>query len=124
MLEVVAALICREDKYLICKRAAHKSNGGLWEFPGGKIEAGETPQAALQRECAEELAVQLTVGEMLLQVTHSYPHATIHLQLFACMVESGEPQPLEPQQICWVSRAELAQYQFSPADQYFVEKLI
>ena len=124
MLEVVAALIARDDKYLICKRAAHKSNGGLWEFPGGKIEAGETPAEALRRECAEELAVQLNVGECLLQVEHTYPHATIHLQLFACTVQEGEPQALEHQQICWVSRAELAEFNFSPADQYFVSQLI
>ena len=81
MLEVVAALIARDDKYLICRRAAHKSNGGLWEFPGGKIEAGESPEQALFRECAEELAVQLQVGRLLLQTQHRYPHAEISLSL-------------------------------------------
>jgi 8-oxo-dGTP diphosphatase len=123
MLEVVAALIVRDDKYLICRRAAHKSNGGLWEFPGGKIEAGESRKQARIRECAEELAVQQQVGGLLLQTQHSYPHTEISLSLYACTVAIGEPQALKHQEIRWVSLTEMPAFEFSPADRYFVEQL-
>ena len=80
--EVVAALIWDGDKFMICQRPAHKARGLLWEFVGGKVESGETKEQALIRECQEELAVTLEVGEMFMDVVHEYPDLTIHLTLF------------------------------------------
>ena len=82
MTQVVAALIWSGDKFMICQRPAHKARGLLWEFVGGKVEPGETKEAALIRECQEELAVTVSVGDVFLEVTHTYPDLTIHLTLF------------------------------------------
>ena len=82
MTEVVAALIWDQDKFMICQRPAHKARGLLWEFVGGKVEIGETKEQALIRECQEELAVTLDVGEVFMDVIHEYPDLTVHLTLF------------------------------------------
>ena len=82
MTEVVAALIWDQDKFMICQRPAHKARGLLWEFVGGKVEPGETKEQALIRECQEELAITLNVGEVLMDVVHEYPDLTVHLTLF------------------------------------------
>ena len=82
MTEVVAALIWNQDKFMICQRPAHKDRGLLWEFVGGKVEPGETKEQALIRECQEELAVMLNVGEVFMDVVHEYPDLTVHLMLF------------------------------------------
>ena len=87
--EVVAALIWREDRFLICRRPAHKARGLLWEFVGGKVEPGESKQAALIRECREELAVELQVGDVFMDVTHVYPDITVHLTLFHAAIAEG-----------------------------------
>ena len=79
MTEVVAALIWDKNKFMICQRPAHKARGLLWEFVGGKVEPGETKQQALIRECREELAVTLDVGDVFMDVTHKYPDLTVHL---------------------------------------------
>ena len=80
--EVVAALIWDQDRFMICQRPAHKARGLLWEFVGGKVEPGETREQALIRECQEELAVTLNVGEVIMDVVHEYPDLTVHLTLF------------------------------------------
>ena len=93
MTEVVAALIWDQDKFMICQRPAHKARGLLWEFVGGKVEPGETKEQALIRECQEELAVTLNVGEVFMDVTHEYPDLTVHLTLFhACLLYTS-PSP-------------------------------
>ena len=79
MVEVVAALIWRGEKFMICQRPAHKAQGLLWEFVGGKVELGETKEQALIRECREELAVTLYVGDIFMDVLHEYPDLTVHL---------------------------------------------
>ena len=73
MTEVVAALIWKKDKFMICQRPAHKGNALLWEFVGGKVEPGETKEEALMRECREELAIEVSVGEAFMDVVHQYP---------------------------------------------------
>ena len=78
MVEVVAALIWDENRFMICQRPAHKARGLLWEFVGGKVEAGETKEEALIRECCEELDVTLCVGEVFMDVIHEYPDITVH----------------------------------------------
>ena len=82
MTEVVAALIWEDEKFMICQRPAHKARGLLWEFVGGKVEPGETKEQALIRECREELAVTLSVGDLFMDVVHEYSDITVHLTLF------------------------------------------
>lgn len=115
-IEVVAALLCRESHFLICRRPPHKARAGLYEFPGGKVEPYETPQEALQRECREELGIEPCIGDAVADVTHSYPDLTIHLTLFAATIPQGEPQPLEHDDLCWILASQLNDYPFCPAD--------
>ena len=91
MTEVVAALIWDKNKFMICQRPAHKARGLLWEFVGGKVEPGETKEQALIRECQEELAVMLNVGEVFMDVVHEYPDLTVHLMLFHAAIREGIP---------------------------------
>ena len=121
--EVVAALIWRDDKFMICQRPAHKARGLLWEFVGGKVEEGETKQQALIRECREEIAVTLGVGEVFMDVTHEYPDLTVHLTLFNATIAEGEPQMLEHVDIRWITPREIPEYDFCPADVEILEKI-
>ena len=116
MTEVVAALIWQGEKFMICQRPAHKARGLLWEFVGGKVEPGETKEQALIRECREELAVVLTVGDVFMDVTHEYPDLTVHLTLFHAVIAEGEPQKLEHNDIRWITPKEIPDYVFCPAD--------
>ena len=88
--EVVAALIWQGDKFTICQRPANKARALLWEFVGGKVEPGETKEQALTRECKEELAVTLDVGDVFMDVVHEYPDLTVHLTLFNATIAEGE----------------------------------
>lgn len=124
MTQVVAALIWSGNKFMICQRPAHKARGLLWEFVGGKVEPGETKEAALIRECREELAVTVYVGGVFLEVTHSYPDLTIHLTLFHASIAEGTPQKLEHNDIRWITVDEIPQYEFCPADQVILAKLM
>ena len=122
--EVVAALIWDNDKFMICQRPAHKARGLLWEFVGGKVEAGETKEAALIRECQEELAVTLSVGELFMEVLHEYPDITVRLSLFNAVIAEGEPQKLEHNDIRWITPAEIPRYNFCPADEEILDKIM
>lgn len=122
--EVVAALIWDNDQFMICQRPAHKARGLLWEFVGGKVEAGETKEAALIRECQEELAVTLTVGDVFMEVVHEYPDITVRLTLFNAVIAEGEPQKLEHNDIRWITPAEIPQYDFCPADVEILDKIM
>ena len=121
--EVVAALIWRGKKFMICQRPAHKARGLLWEFVGGKVESGETGEQALVRECREELGVTVSVGESFMEVTHTYPDITVHLVLFHASIVGGEPQMLEHNDIRWITADEIGQYAFCPADEEILERL-
>lgn len=123
MTEVVAALICDQNKFMICQRPAHKARGLLWEFVGGKVEPGETKEQALIRECQEELAVTLRVGEVFMDVVHEYPDLTVHLTLFHAAIAAGTPQMLEHNDIRWITVDEIDQYDFCPADDEILKKL-
>ena len=115
MIEVVAALIWDKDKFMICQRPAHKARGLLWEFVGGKVEPGETKEQALIRECREELAVTLSVGDVFMDVVHEYPDLKVHLTLFNATIAEGEPQKLEHTDIKWITPSEIPNYDFCPA---------
>ena len=122
--EVVAALIWRGDKFMMCQRPAHKARGLLWEFGGGKVEPGETKEQARIRECQEELAVTLSVGDVFMEVIHEYPDITVHLTLFNATITEGEPQKLEHNDIQWITPSEIYNYKFCPADEEILKKLI
>lgn len=123
MTEVVAALIWDGPKFMICQRPAHKARGLLWEFVGGKVEPGETKSQALIRECREELAVELVVGDVFMDVLHEYPDLTVHLTLFHATIAHGEPQKLEHNDIRWISVSQIPEYNFCPADEEILKKL-
>ena len=116
MTEVVAALIWENDKFMICQRPAHKARALLWEFVGGKVEPGETKELALIRECQEELAVTLSVGDVFMDVIHEYPDITVHLTLLNATISEGVPQKLEHNDIRWITVDEIDYYTFCPAD--------
>ena len=120
---VVAALIWENDKFMICQRPAHKARGLLWEFVGGKVEPGETMQQALIRECREELAVELAVGEVFMEVIHEYPDLTVRLTLFHASIAEGVPQKLEHHDIQWITPAQIDDYDFCPADVEILERI-
>lgn len=123
MTEVVAALIWNENQFLICQRPANKARGLLWEFVGGKVESGETKEQALVRECQEELAITLDVGEVFMDVVHEYPDLTVHLTLFNSSIRAGIPQKLEHNDIRWITVDEINQYDFCPADEEILTRL-
>lgn len=116
MVEVVAALIARGGRFLICQRPENKARGLLWEFVGGKVEPGETREQALVRECREELDVSLAVGEKFFEVTHAYPDLTVHLTLFCASLRAGEPKALEHNALRWILPSQIDRYPFCPAD--------
>ena len=123
MTEVVAALICREGRFLICRRPAHKARGLLWEFVGGKVEPGETKVQALARECREELAVEVDVGAPFMEVTHAYPDVTVHLTLLWAQIRSGEVRLLEHCDMRWITPDEIGQFAFCPADEEILRRI-
>ena len=123
MVEVVAALIWRDNKFMICQRPEHKARGLLWEFVGGKVEHGETKEQALIRECKEELNVLLSVGDIFMEVTHEYPDITVHLTLINATIAEGEPQKLEHNDIQWITPSEISNYEFCPADEEILARI-
>ena len=114
MTEVVAALIWEADQFMICQRPAHKARGLKWEFVGGKVEPGETKEQALIRECREELAVTVSVGEVFMDVVHEYPDLTVHLTLFHASIAEGVPQKLEHNDIRWITVEEIRPVRILP----------
>ena len=123
MTEVVAALIWKGEKFMICQRPAHKARGLLWEFVGGKVESGETKEQALIRECKEELDVRLSVGDVFMDVVHEYSDLTVHLTLFNSTIAEGEPQQIEHNDIKWITPSEIANYEFCPADEEILKAI-
>jgi 8-oxo-dGTP diphosphatase len=121
--EVSAALIFHDGKLLITQRHARAHLGGLWEFPGGKREPGETFEQCLVREISEELGVEISVGKLFESVTHAYPEKTVHLKFFVCRLTGGEPKPLGCAAFKWIRAAELDNYPFPAADTKLLEKL-
>lgn len=114
--EVVAALIWRGNRFLACQRPAHKARGLLWEFVGGKVEAGESRKDALVRECMEELGVTVSVDSVFMELVHEYPDLKVRLVLYHATIISGEPQLLEHCDLRWITPDEIDQYDFCPAD--------
>ncbi len=103
-------------RYLVQRRLPGGPRGGLWEFPGGKVEPGEPKELALVRECREELGVEISVGAWLAHVTHEYPDLFVDLTLYAATLVAGAPQPLGAQELRYASLDEMDQLAFCAAD--------
>ncbi|HEX7127168.1 MAG TPA: (deoxy)nucleoside triphosphate pyrophosphohydrolase [Thermodesulfobacteriota bacterium] len=123
VIEVAAALLERDGCLLLAQRPAGTHLAGLWEFPGGKREAGETFEACLARELLEEVGAEVEVGDEARRVRYTYPDRTVEIRFFRCRLVGGEPRPLQVAAVAWVPRAELGRYPFPPADREVVEWL-
>jgi len=119
---VVAAVIEHDDRFLLTRRQSGVHLAGMWEFPGGKIDPGETDHGALERELREELDVDIEVGERMFRTRHTYADRTVDLSFYRCNLRS-DPQPQLGQEMRWVPRAELASLGFPPADTEFIALL-
>ena len=124
VIEVAAALIQdAEGRYLITQRRRGSHLEGLWEFPGGKRDAGEDMQACLARELTEELGARFVVGEKVDTIRWEYPDRTVVLHFYRCRLESGTIEPQESQAMAWVAPQNLTRYRFPPADRELIARL-
>jgi 8-oxo-dGTP diphosphatase len=124
IVEVAAALMRDEaGRYLITRRRRGSHLEGMWEFPGGKVEAGESPEEALRRELVEELSARFAVGALVETIRWEYPDRTIVLRFYDCRHQSGTIEPLEEQEMAWVAPERLGDYEFPPADRLLIERL-
>lgn len=125
IINVVAAVIRDEEgRILITQRNLKKAQGGLWEFPGGKIEPEETKEHAIVREIKEELDVDIEYKDYLAEKIFEYPEKTINLIALECKKINGEIRLLEHESYAWVDEKELNDYEFAPADLFIIEKLL
>lgn len=121
--QVVGAVIRKADKILCVQRGPSKTLAGYWEFPGGKIESGETPKQALRREIREELLCDIKVGPRICSTKQHYDFGTIELTTFLCSLNQGKPTLTEHTQLCWIPQNELSSLDWAPADQKTVHHL-
>jgi len=122
--QVAAALIMHEGRYLITRRRADAHLGGLWEFPGGKREPGESLEECLRRELREEVGIEITEPAPFQIIRHAYPEKTVELHFFRCSIKDGHPRPLGCDGLQWVPPEELTQVLLPPADRPLVDALI
>jgi 8-oxo-dGTP diphosphatase len=123
-IDVVAPVVIRDDTILCAQRGPSMTLPGMWEFPGGKIEPGETPQQALRRELEEELLCTINVGELVVTTRHAYDFGDITLRTFKAVLVSGEPQLSEHSEIRWIQVAQLDSVDWAPADIPTVRQLM
>ncbi len=121
-LAVVAAVIEHANRFLVTRRQDGVHLAGHWEFPGGKVAAGETHAAALRREIIEELDADVAVHDLVLETTHTYPERTVTLFFYRCDL-LGTPKPMLGQEMEWIARAQLSSRPFPPADDELIRML-
>lgn len=122
-IEVVGAVLVHDGRVFAAKRGPGKSMAGYWEFPGGKVEADETPEEALARELREELKIDVTVGEFIVTATHEAGTAVIELSTYLCTIIEGVPVLTEHEEFRWLPVSELSDVEWAPADIPTVELL-
>src|SRR3954452_11926928 len=123
-IDAAIAIVTRGSQVLICQRQSDDTFGGLWEFPGGKQEDGETLEECLARELREELNIAARPTVRLPPIEHDYPHVQLRLHPFVCQHESGEPELIECQQARWIAPTELPGYEFPPANGPLIERVV
>ena len=123
MVEVVAGLIWRGNRFMICQRPKDKARALLWEFVGGKIEPNESGEDALIRECKEELDIIVKPLDVFCDVVHTYPDIVVHLTLYNAEILSGEPKLIEHNDLRWITPDEIDNFDFCPADVEILEKI-
>ena len=121
---VAAAIIQQEEKVLLTRRKPESDLGGLWEFPGGKKESGETLEDCLRREVREELGVEISKPQLFHSLRHQYPEQEVELHFFTCSIIQGHPQAVDCAEMVWVHKHELNSYEFPPADIPVLKKII
>ncbi|MFC3033069.1 8-oxo-dGTP diphosphatase MutT [Pseudoalteromonas fenneropenaei] len=124
IVKVAVGVVLKGEQVLICKRSAEQHQGGLWEFPGGKIEASESVFSALQRELKEEVDITITKAQPLIDIDHDYGDKLVALKVLLVTDFVGEAKGLEGQPLCWVNKSQLAEYEFPAANQAILHALI
>lgn len=124
LIEVSAGLVFRDGLLLISQRRPQDHLGGLWEFPGGKREPGESPEDCLKRELMEELGIEVEINELVETVAHDYPGKKVLLKFFRCLWRRHEPRAVGCHNFTWVGRDQLANYTFPAADEQLLQKLL
>ena len=123
-IDVAAGLVFRQQKLLITQRLKGSHLAGLWEFPGGKREPGETFEDCLVRELREELGIEVSLGRAFAEITHDYPRKTVHLKFFLCRLAKGEPRTIGCAAYEWATKERLAKRDFPSADERLLERLV
>ena len=123
VIEVAAGLLFSGDRLLIAQRPSGTHLAGFWEFPGGKLDPGEDWDTCLRRELSEELGIQVQVGPLFEEVTHTYPTKTVRLRFLICTQWEGEPSPIGCAALEWISREQLGHFKFPPADERLIARL-
>lgn len=124
IVKVVAAIICKNDQILLAKRPNEKHQGGLWEFPGGKVEYGESNQAALIRECLEELDIKISNPKYFKKINFDYADKEVSINFYFVSKFSGNAKGNEGQEIAWVNHVDLKEKEFPEANRLIVDRLI
>ncbi|TFG64280.1 MAG: (deoxy)nucleoside triphosphate pyrophosphohydrolase [Spirochaetales bacterium] len=122
-IQVTAAVIAEGGRVLLAQRSAGDPLEGKWEFPGGKIEEGESPEECLKRELKEELGIGTRIGKFIASCRWDYPHISIELLAYEAEILSGSPAPLDHSACAWVNTEELAAWELAPADVPIAEKV-
>ncbi len=123
-IDVAAGLVFHQQKLLITQRPVGTHLAGLWEFPGGKFEQGETFEKCLARELREELAIEVALGQLFEKITHEYPERTVHLKFFLCRLAKGRPRAIGCAAFEWATRDCLAKRDFPSADKRLLRRLV